>query len=84
MSVYGFPGGSTVKNLPASSGDTRDMSSIPESGRSPGGGNGNPLQYSFLENSMNRGAWQAIVHEVARVKQDLVIQLPPSNQLKYH
>ena len=60
------------------------MSSIPESGRSPGGGNGNPLQYSFLENSMNRGAWQAIVHEVARVKQDLVIQLPPSNQLKYH
>ena len=60
------------------------MSSIPESERSPGGGNGNPLQYSFLENSMNRGAWQAIVHEVARVKQDLVIQLPPSNQLKYH
>ena len=40
------------------------MSSIPESGRSPGGGNGNPLQYSFLENSMNRGAWWATVQEV--------------------
>ena len=75
---------SVVKNLPANSGDTRDMSSIPESGRSPGEGKGNPLQYSFLENSLNRGAWKATVHGVARVKQDLVIQLPPPNQLKDH
>ena len=49
----GFPGGSVVKNAPASSGD---VGSIPESGRSPGGGNGNPLQYSCLENSMDKGA----------------------------
>ena len=50
----GFPGGVVVKNLPANEGD---VGSIPESGRSPGEGNGNPLQYSFLENSMDRGAW---------------------------
>ena len=75
---------SVVKNLPANSGDTRDMSLIPESGRSPGGGIGNPLQYSFLENSLNKVAWKATVHGVARVKQDLVIQLPPPNQLKDH
>ena len=46
-----------VKNLPASAGDGRNVGSIPESGRSPGVGNGNPLQYSCLENSMDRGAW---------------------------
>ena len=54
-----------VKNLPANAGDVRDSSSIPGSGRSPGKGNGNPLQYSFLENPMDRGAWQAMVHRVA-------------------
>ena len=54
----GFPGDSVVKNLPANAGDARDMGSIPESGRSPGVGNDNPLQYSCLENSMDRGAWQ--------------------------
>ena len=54
-----------VKNPPASAGDTRDVDLIPGSGRSPGGGNGNPLQYSCLENSVDRGAWQAIVHEVS-------------------
>ena len=48
-----------VKNLPAKAGDIRDMGSIPGSGRSPGGGHGNPLQYSCLENSMDRGAWWA-------------------------
>ena len=53
-----------VKNLPAHAGDIRDAGSIPESGRSPGGGHGNPLQYSCLGNSMNRAAWQAIVHRV--------------------
>ena len=56
-----------VKNLPASAGDVRDASSIPESGRFPGGGHGNPLQCSFLENPMDRGAWQATVHGVAKI-----------------
>ena len=49
-----------VKNLPASAGDIRDVGSVPGSGRSPGGGHGNPLQYySYLENTMDRGAWWA-------------------------
>ena len=48
-----------VKNPPAKAGDTRDSDSIPASGRSPGGGHGNPLQYSCLENPMARGAWRA-------------------------
>ena len=52
-----FPGSKVVKNLPANAGDARDMGSIPGSGRSPGVGNGNPLQFSCLENSMDRGAW---------------------------
>ena len=55
-----------VKNLSASAGDIRDGGSIPGSGRSPGGGHGNPLQYSRLENPMDRGAWQATVHKVAK------------------
>ena len=55
-----------VKNSPANAGDIRDMGSIPGLGRSPGGENGNPLQYSCLENSMDRGTWQAIVHEVTK------------------
>ena len=59
-------GGSRVKNLPASIGDTGDAGLIPGSGRSPGGGNGNPLQYFFLESSMDRGAWQATVLEVTK------------------
>ena len=57
-----FPGGSVVKNPLANAGD---LGSIPWLGRSPGEGNGNPLWYSHLENPMNRGAWQATVHEVA-------------------
>ena len=60
----GFPGGPVVKNPPAVQMDTRDMGSISESGRSPGGGHGNPLQYSCLENPMDRGAWQATVHSI--------------------
>ena len=52
-----------VKNLPATAGD---VGSIPRSERSPGGRNGNPLEYSYLENSMDRGAWQAIIHGVAK------------------
>ena len=60
--VTGFPGGAVVKILPASAGDIGDLGSIPEVGRTPAGGNGNPLQYSCLENSTDRGAWWAIVH----------------------
>ena len=55
-----------VKNLPANAGDARDAGSIPVSGRSPGEGHGNPLQCSWLENSMDRGAWWATVHGVAK------------------
>ena len=55
-----------VKNLPANAGDIKDMGSIPGSGRSPGKGNGNPLQYRCLENPMDRGAWQATVRGVAK------------------
>ena len=61
--LRGFPGGSVVKNPPANAGDS---CSIPGWGRSPRGGNGNPLQYSFLGNPMNRGAWQTIVHGVTK------------------
>ena len=61
------PGGSMVKNPPASAGDGRDMGSISRSGRCPGEGNGNPFQYSCLENPMDRGAWQATVHGFAIV-----------------
>ena len=53
-----------VKNLPANAGDVRDMGLIPGSGRSPGDGQGNPLQYSCLENPVDRGAWWATVHSV--------------------
>ena len=54
-----------VKNPPANAGDVRDAGWIPGLGRSAGGGNGNALQYFRLENPMDRGAWRAIVHEVA-------------------
>jgi len=51
-----------IKNPSANAGDIRDMGSIPGPGRSPGGGHGNPLQHSCLENPMDRGAWQAKIH----------------------
>ena len=54
------------KNPPTSIRDVRDTGSIPESGRSPGGGHGSPLQYSCLENAMDRGTWQAMVYRVAK------------------
>jgi len=54
------------KNLSANAGDTKDMGSIPGSGRSTGEGNGNPLQYSCLENPENKGAWHATVHRVTK------------------
>ena len=60
----GFSGVTVVKNLPASTGDARDVGSIPELGRSPGVENGNPLQYSRLEKSMDRGAYWATAHGV--------------------
>ena len=68
--VQGFLGGS-VKNPPGSGGDTRETGSIPGSGRSPREGNGNPLQYSCLGNSMDRGAWWATVHGVAKSQTQL-------------
>ena len=62
----GFPGGAVVKNPPAKAGDARDVGSVPASERFPGVRNGNPLQYSYLDKSMDRGAWQATVHGVAK------------------
>ena len=61
----GFPSGSVVKNSSANAGD---VGSIPVSGIAPGGGSGNPLQYSCLKNLMDREVWQATVHGVARVR----------------
>ena len=55
-----------VKTPPANAGDVRDLGLIPGSGRSPGGGNGNPFQYSHLENPMDRGVWQATVHRFTK------------------
>ena len=62
--ILGFPGGSVVKNPPAIAEDARDMGLIHGLGRSPGEGNGNPLQYSCLENPKDRGIWWATVHTV--------------------
>ena len=61
-----FPGDTVVKNPPANAGDMRDVSSIPGLGRSAGEGNGNPLQYSCLENPMDRGTRKATVHGVTK------------------
>ena len=62
----GFPGGAVVKNPLAGAGDTGDVGLIPRSGRSPGERNDHPLQYSCLENPMDRGPWRATVHRVAK------------------
>ena len=69
-----FPGGAEVKASPCNVGD---LGSIPGSGRTSGEGNGNPLQYSCLENLMDRGAWQATVHGIARVGHNLATKPPP-------
>ena len=75
-----FPGGAVVKNSPANAGDSRDAGSIPGSGipywgspagRCPTIGNGNPLQYSFLKNPMDREAWQGTVHGVTKSQTQL-------------
>ena len=70
------PGGSVVKNPPTNAGD---VGSVPGLGRSPGGGNDNPLQYSCLGNPMDRGTWWAKVHGIARVIRDLVTKQLPSD-----
>ena len=62
LGSQGFPGGTAVKNPPANAGDS---GSVPGWGRSPGGGHGNPLQYSCLENTTDRGAWRAAIQGVA-------------------
>ena len=68
--MWGFPGGSVVKNLPANAGDTGDAGWIPGSGRSPGIGSGSALQDSCLENPMNRGAWPVGSMGLQRVGHD--------------
>ena len=67
LKLRGFPGGSVVKNVPAMQ-ETKEpgLGWIPGSGRSPGGGHGNPLQYSCQRNPMDRGAWQATVHRIKK------------------
>ena len=73
-----------VKNPPANAEDTRDEGSIPGLGRSPGEGNGSPLRYACLGNPMDRGAWEAIVYGVARVRDNLATKpsLPPAIVMK--
>jgi len=78
MAFTGFPDGSVLKNLPANAGDSGDAGSIPGSGRTPVGGNGYPLQYSCLGTPMDRGAWQATVHGVAK-EWDMTEQLKNNN-----
>ena len=68
MGIMGIPGGLVVKNPPANAGD---VGSVPELGRSPGEGNGNPLQYSCLGKPMVRGAWRATVHGVTKSQTQL-------------
>ena len=60
-----------VKNMPTNAGDKGDMGSIPGSGRSPGVGNGNALQYSCLEKSMDRGAWRTTIHKITNNQKQL-------------
>ena len=75
-----FPHSSVGKESACNAGD---LGSILGSGRSPGGGNGNPLQYACLENPMDRGAWQTTVHGVTRVGHDLATKPPPPPDRKY-
>ena len=73
LPYWGFPGDLVAKNLPANAGAAGNAGSIPGLGRSPGGGNGNPLLYSNLEN-LERVAWWSIVHGFTRVRHDFVIK----------
>ena len=79
MVPRGFPHSSVGKESACNAGD---LGSIPESGRSPGEGDGNPLQYSCLENPMDRGAWWATVHRASRVRHDLATIPPPAWSLE--
>ena len=72
--ILGFPGGSAGKDSACSAGD---LDLIPELGRSPGEGQSYPLQYSYLENPMDGGTWQATIHGVPRVRHDLATKPPP-------
>ena len=74
--MNGFPGGTVVKNLPAKAGDARDTSSVPRLERSPGVGNDDSLQYSCLENSMDRGVLRATVHGIAKIQTQLSTTQP--------
>ena len=78
MYYGGFLGSTVVKNPPANTRNTGDVGSIPGSGRSSGGGNGNPLQYSFLGNPMDRGTWQgSTVHGATGIRHNLATKPPP-------
>ena len=79
MTYVSFPRSSVSKESACSAGD---LGSIPGLGRSLGEGNGNPLQYSCLENPMDRGAWQATVHGVSRVRHHLVTKPPPMTYME--
>ena len=79
IQLLSFPGGSVVKNPPANAGDA---SLIPGSGRCIGEGNGNPCQYSYLENPMDRRAWQAIIHGVARVRHGWATKKKRTNKIQ--
>ena len=74
--LWGFPGGTVVRNLPADAGHTGDSDSISGSGRPPGVGNVNPLQYSCLKNPMDRGAWRVTVPGVAKSRTQLNTHSP--------
>ena len=78
--MYGFPGNSGGKESACNAGD---VGLIPGSGRSPGEGKGSPLQYSCLENPLDRGAWRATVRGVTRVRHDLVTKSPSSMSKKH-
>ena len=81
FAISAFSGGSEVK---ASACNAGDQGSIPGSGRSPGVGNGNPLQYSCLQNSLDRGAWWATVHEVTKSWKELSPSSPPTKEVGRH
>ena len=74
----GFPDGTTIKNLPCNAGDMGDAGSVPGLGRSPGGGCGNPLQYSCLNNFLDRGTWQGIVHGITESRTRLSEHAKPT------
>ena len=82
--IPGFPRGAVVKNMPANAGGTGNMGSVPGLGKSPGEGNGNPLQYSCLENPMDREAWWATVHGVSKSQIRLSLHAMKKKEFTYH